>query len=88
MNPWRPQASNAERLQIDPDRFGAMGGSVGGNLSAMLAATCTSTPPVHTSCMSTFDLANATLLYGSIAYFAYDIPALSQALIIAILSLL
>lgn len=38
--------------------------------------------------MTSFDLAKATLLCGSLAYFAYRIPALSQAIIIAILSLL
>ena len=38
--------------------------------------------------MTAFDLAKATLLCGSIAYFAYSIPALSQAIIITILSLL
>ena len=38
--------------------------------------------------MTAFDLAKATLLCGAIAYFAYSIPALSQAIIIAILSLL
>jgi len=38
--------------------------------------------------MTTFDLVKATVLCGSIAYFAYSIPALSQAIIIAILSLL
>jgi acetyl esterase/lipase len=30
---------NADRLEIDPERIGAMGGSAGGNLSAMLALT-------------------------------------------------
>ena len=30
---------NAGRWQIDPDRIGAMGGSAGGNLAAMLATT-------------------------------------------------
>ncbi len=30
---------NADRLGIDPDRIGAIGGSAGGNLSAMLALT-------------------------------------------------
>ena len=30
---------NADRLQIDPDHIGAMGGSAGGNLAAMLALT-------------------------------------------------
>jgi hypothetical protein len=38
--------------------------------------------------MTTFDLAKATVLCGGIAYFAYSIPALSQAIIIAILSVL
>jgi len=38
--------------------------------------------------MTAFDFAKATLLCGSIAYFAYSIPALSQGIIIAILSLL
>jgi hypothetical protein len=38
--------------------------------------------------MTAFDLAKATLICGGIAYFAYSIPALSQALIIAMLSLL
>ena len=31
--------ANAERLQIDPDRIGAIGGSAGGNLAMMLALT-------------------------------------------------
>jgi hypothetical protein len=43
---------------------------------------------VDISVMTAFDLAKATLLCGGIAYFAYSIPALSQAIIIAILSLL
>lgn len=30
---------NAERLKIDPERIGAMGGSAGGNVAAMLALT-------------------------------------------------
>lgn len=30
---------NADRLRIDPDRIGAMGGSAGGNIAAMLAMT-------------------------------------------------
>jgi hypothetical protein len=38
--------------------------------------------------MTAYDLAKATVLCGGIAYFAYSIPALSQAIIIAILSLL
>ena len=38
--------------------------------------------------MTAYDFAKATLLCGSIAYFAYSIPAVSQAIIIAILSLL
>ena len=38
--------------------------------------------------MTRFELAKATLLCGGIAYFAYSIPALSQAIIIAILSVL
>ncbi len=38
--------------------------------------------------MTAYDFAKATLLCGGIAYFAYRIPALSQAIIIAILSLL
>ena len=38
--------------------------------------------------MTAFDLVKATLLCGSIAYFAFRIPALSQVIIIAILSLL
>jgi len=43
---------------------------------------------VEVSTMTAFDLAKATLVCGGIAYFAYSIPALSQALIIAILCLL
>ncbi len=38
--------------------------------------------------MTAFDLAKATLVCGGIAYFAYSIPALSQAIIIALLCLL
>jgi len=44
--------------------------------------------PMHNVGMTAFDLAKATLLCGSIAYFAYSIPVLSQVLIIALLSLL
>ncbi len=51
-------------------------------------ATCRVTQPVQVFPMRVFDLAKATLLCGGVAYFAYSIPALSQAIIIAILTLL
>ena len=38
--------------------------------------------------MTAYDFAKATVLCGGIAYFAYSIPALSQAILIALLSLL
>ena len=65
-----------------------MSGAAGGKLTTILTTPCRYSEPVHTSFVSTFDLAKATLLCGSIAYFAYRIPVVSQALIIAILSLL
>ena len=43
---------------------------------------------MHSSDVTAIDLAKATLLCGSIAYFVYSIPVLSQVLIIAILCLL
>jgi len=38
--------------------------------------------------MTAIDLAKATLVCGGIAYFAYSIPVVSQAITIAILCLL
>lgn len=38
--------------------------------------------------MTAYDFAKATVLCGATAYFAYRFPALSQAIIIAMLSLL
>lgn len=40
------------------------------------------------SYMTVYDFAKATVLCGGIAYLAYSIPELSQAIIIAVLSLL
>ena len=52
------------------------------------AITCTLIQPMHNAGVSAFNFAKATLVCGSIAYFVYSFPVLSQVIIIAILSLL